>query len=177
METETDIPLDPMSIRTRDESLKFLESLTQFLGAYHNHKESSAWASVALFVLAAGQLLQHRVSFEALPSRFKLILAFVVLLLCSVTLVFMHTQFELRRIAARRVASCFRVRCALIANQPQRIIPGMFEVPSGEFLPQIILDDMRQLGSVGTATLTRLERAAYVLVSLIGIGIAIRIVG
>jgi hypothetical protein len=160
---------------TREEALKFLESLTQFLGAYHNHKEASAWASVGVFVLAAGQLLQHRISYTTLANSTKLALALLSVVLCGVTILFMHKQFALRRQAAQRAAACFRIRCKLIATPGQSLEPAAFVVPQGEFLPQIVLDDVRELGLIGTASVTDLERAAYVLVSLMGFGIIIRL--
>jgi hypothetical protein len=171
MDNDTGASASPI----REESLKFLESLTQFLGAYHNHKEASAWASVGVFVLAAGQLLQHRISYTLLANSTKFALALLSAVLCGVTLLFMHKQFALRRQAAQRVAACFRVRCKLIATPGQSVEPTAFIVPPGEFLPQIVLDDIRELGPIGTASITDMERAAYVLVSLMGLGIAIRL--
>lgn len=169
------LPTDPAASRTREEMLKFLESLTQFLGAYHNHKETSAWASVGLFVLAAGQLLQHRTSYDLLAYNYKSALASVAVFLCGVTLLFMYKQFALRRQAARRIAACFRVRCALLAAPGQQVDPTNCAFPQGEFLPQMVLDEIPQLGRVGTASIASLESAAYVLVLTIGLGIAIRI--
>jgi hypothetical protein len=171
------LPTDPAASRTREELLKFLESLTQFLGAYHNHKETSAWASVGLFVIAAGQLLQHRSSYDVLAYNYKSALASVAVSLCGVTLMFMRRQFFLRREAAQRIAACFRVRCSLIAAPERQVDPAKFSFPEGEFLPQMVLDEVCQLGRVGTASITSLEGAAYTLVLAIGLGIAIRILG
>jgi hypothetical protein len=168
-------PIDPAGKATREECLKFLESLTQFLGAYHNHKETSAWASVGVFVLTAGQLLQHRSSSGMLGYNYKSMLASIVLLLCGVTILFMRTQFALRRQAAQRIAACFRVRCTIIADPGRQIDAATFAFPQNEFLPQIVLDEMRQLGRVGTTSITSLESAAYTLVLLIGLGGAVRI--
>jgi hypothetical protein len=167
-EIEREVP------RAREEALKFLESLTQFLGTYHNHKENSAWASVGLFVIVAGQILSQKAVSKPLSNDIRLALSTTVTLFMTVTLFFMWKQFSLRRLTTRRIASCFRVRCELISGERQ-LNQGDFLVPPKEFLPQIVSDDVRQLGPIGTKSVWSLEIAAYTLVLITGVGVAIRV--
>lgn len=161
---------------SRDEALKFLETTTQFLGSYHNHKETSAWGSVGLFVLASGQLLQYRGQQVGVSSEAKTVVISLLALLCVITIAFMRKQFGLRREAAQRVAACLQLRCEIISNPKTPIETRLFTLRLDRHWPEAIVEREAILrGNVGTQVIGSLESAAYLLSVLVGLGTALRL--
>ena len=82
----------------KDKVVQYYENTRQYYGTYHNHKEVSAWAGLALYVLFAGI-----VNWVRLPDKFKITI--VVVLTVFVILVFIlvyryiSTQIKMKDLA------------------------------------------------------------------------------
>ena len=51
----------------KDKVIQYYENTRQYYGTYHNHKEVSAWAGLALYVLFTGL-----VNWISLPDKYKI---------------------------------------------------------------------------------------------------------
>lgn len=158
----------------REEILSYLEEIRSHYSTYHNHKEASAWAAVAVFLgliaLFLGALFRHEL--DVLKEK-----QLAVSIIATVALVFsiyIWKQFCLCRIAASNVAAAFYLKTQLIGKPKQKIIPGHYDLrPSTEpklqylhVLPRAVLEKSDEFKNKGTGERTALEWLAYAMVWL-----------
>src|SRR5207249_12057404 len=94
---------------SRSEILDLLGGIQSLYGNYHNHKETSAWAAVALYAVVLSQVA-NAIARGLLPSyRQRAWAAVAVTVLSTLVCVYLFGQFRLRKRAADFVAACIHL--------------------------------------------------------------------
>jgi len=95
--------------------IEYYENTRQYYGTYHNHKEVSAWAGLALYVLFASLI-----NWVRLPDAFKIIGASVitasVLAVASLVYRYISTQLKMKDLAGAYAAAAFSFLTELIVS-------------------------------------------------------------
>jgi hypothetical protein len=75
--------------------LRFYEEIWKYYGAYHNHKETCAWAAIVLHFIFCSGIAK---STFTTPSSvvFSVILTLLLLIECGFILIYMWWQFALK---------------------------------------------------------------------------------
>lgn len=152
----------------RDEVLKLLADYTSHFATYHNHKEVSGWAGVALGVVTIGQLLMVGMRESANGQPAKAALCAAIILIGSLTYSFFNTQLALRRRAAALLAACFSMRLQMLEAErtggplvtlsaPRREI-RVRHMQGSHFLPEELLQTADLFEGKGTGTGDKLDR-------------------
>lgn len=156
----------------RSEILSYLEEIRSHYSAYHNHKEASGWAAVAVFLGYISQffglLFRNEINFPE-EKRFVVLVIGVVVIVVSL---YLKEQFRLSRIAANNVAATFYLKTQLIGNPKHKIASGAYGLrPSADpkthysyVLPRTILEMSDEFKNKGTGAKTALEWLAYAMV-------------
>jgi len=81
---------------TKEDAIEYLQDIRQHYNAYHEHKEKSAWAGVAIYVLFAGTLLpiQLRGPDEIV---YDIIYTAFILIVAALVFTYVRNQFNLKR--------------------------------------------------------------------------------
>jgi hypothetical protein len=166
---------------SKEDVLKYFADMRSHYAAYHNHKETSAWAAVAIYLVIVIQIVGTVTANANGLERFVGSVA-IFLLWASVS-IYTSTQFRLRKDAAGYVAACQALSVEYLSSELEQIDEVLFrliESPdaghhSPHVLPKIILDKAEQLKSVGQTMRHRLENTMYFLsaIGLAGVGIVI----
>jgi hypothetical protein len=179
---QTDITLNAGHPKNpqREETLKLLTDYTSHFATYHNHKEVSGWAGVALGVVTIGQLLMAgmRESTNGVPAKAALCAA--ILVIGTLTYSFFNTQLALRRRAAALLAACFSIRLQMLEaertggpvltlSSPRREIRTR-HMQGSHFLPEELLQTADTFEVKGTGTGDKLDR--YTRLTIITVPVA-----
>lgn len=117
---------------TKQDAIEYLQDIRQHYNEYHEHKEKSAWAGVALYVLFAGTLLPiqlrgpDEIAYDVIYTAFILIVA---------TLVFMYirNQFDLKNEGRVYVAAAMQLTTEIMAMDEQEFeASDFFKLPEAE---------------------------------------------
>jgi len=153
--------------------LKYLTDTRAHYAAYHNHKEVSAWAGVVLYVVFAVQIAFARD--EMLRSYTFVIAAWILSVVFLVAiLIYLHTQFRLRRMAANYVAALQYLVADYLGKDDKEIKEADWVVDpkldvghhSAQVLPKHVLNKALEMDRVGHGSRRKLEAAAYVIVAV-----------
>ena len=100
----------------KDKIIQYYENTRQYYGAYHNHKEISAWAGLALYVLFAGL-----VNWVSLPDKYKIPAVIILTLFVIAVLILVYryisTQIKLKDIGGAYVAAALIFLSELISEE------------------------------------------------------------
>lgn len=158
---------------TRKEVLDFLKDINTHYGTYHNHKETLAWAAVALFVAL---IVGFAATLFRLPDQFEVscdvrtLFTFVVLIIAGVFWFYLKKQFALRKQAGDYAAACLRLRSVILSNPstalnlddwgPPREEPTQ-QMQSRQVLPRAVIKEADNVSQSGQDFRVSLERCAY----------------
>jgi hypothetical protein len=157
------------SVDTRAEIIKYLGEIESHYAAYHNHKETTAWASLVLWgAVVVGVMNVFGKEITNVP-QFRYLVTGLVLLIAGLTSLYLKTQFSLRRDAANIVAACFSLRTTIVSNLNFSINPldyVLVDKPksfgqSGYILPKKVLEEAEMQGTRGLEPLITLEIIVY----------------
>jgi hypothetical protein len=174
-----DIP-DHATKPEREETLKLLCDYTSHFATYHNHKEVSGWAGVALGVVTIGQLLMVAMRGNANGTSAKAAVCVAIIVVGLLTYAFFNTQLALRRRAAALLAASFSIRLQMLEAQrtgasgvtlttPRREIRTR-HMQGSHFLPEQLLEIADQFEGKGTGVGDKLDR--YTRLTIITVPIA-----
>lgn len=86
--------------------VNYYENTRQYYGTYHNHKEDSAWAGLALHVLFCGLIIRADI-----PANLELAsgigLTFAVLMIALLVFRYIQNQLEMKDLAGAYAAAAF----------------------------------------------------------------------
>lgn len=160
-------------VDSRKEVVELLKDLQAQFGAYHNHKESMAWAGVALFAVlmaAVAASIRQSPPLSALSFAARVATSLFVAGACSVCWLYVQQQFALRRRAADLFAACIGLRSQVISEPSRPIVPADWAPPlkqttapmqSTHVLPQAVRKSADELATAGQTSRALLERCAY----------------
>ncbi|MCI5191874.1 MAG: hypothetical protein D3919_07730 [Candidatus Electrothrix sp. AW5] len=90
----------------KDKVIEYYENTRQYYGTYHNHKEISAWAALALYIVFASLI-----NGITLPIKLKIesasILTVFVLAVAILVYRYISTQIKMKDMAAAHAATAF----------------------------------------------------------------------
>jgi uncharacterized protein (TIGR02246 family) len=166
------------------EVLKYLSDMRADYSAYHNHKEVSAWAGVALYVIIISQLFFAKD--DLLREPLILMAASVLLALLFVaTIIYLKTQFYLRREAANYNGACIALSAEVLTKADEDIKEDDYLLESKvkddaghhspHILPKLITKKADELRTVGQKLQNRLVCAAFAIILLTSIAAAFRL--
>lgn len=133
---------------TKQDAIEYLQDIREHYNNYHEHKEKSAWAGVALYVLFAGTLLPiqlrgpNEIAYDILYTSFILIVATLVFL-------YVRNQFDLKNEGRVYVAAAMQLTTEIMAMDDQEFEANDFfklpetedqEYDSDEILPNQVLN-------------------------------------
>jgi hypothetical protein len=162
-----------MNIRKSD-VLKYLSDTRSHYGQYHNHKEASAWAAAALYILFSIQI-SSSINHE-LPCLqcHRVAVLFLIVALATAVIFYLKAQFRMRRNAANYIAACFALSAEYLVKEEAQITAEAFALVettdkqhhSPHILPKAILDKAAHFEKIGHGTRKLLETAIYVVISV-----------
>jgi hypothetical protein len=167
----------------REEVLKFLSDTQSHWSTYHNHKETSAWAGLVLYVFLLGQIINAVDKGIASSCAIKTATILVILVSGIIICIYLYEQFSLRKRGADFVAACFYLESQFLSNPEQQPKSSDFVPPSSEdkrlqssyCLPEIVLSTADKMASKGQGARSKLEYCAYGLVLVISLLALVRI--
>lgn len=146
----------------RDDMLKLLADCGSQSAAYHNHKENSAWASLALAVVVIAQIVTIVIR-DGMAGDITRFAASTAILLIGVTAFsFMNAQFRLRAFAGNVSGACLLLRLRIINGADVLMaIPDTIVNDTGRqashVLPSAVLECAKELEAKGTRGRSHLE--------------------
>ncbi len=154
---------------------EYLDALASHYGAYHLHKETSAWAGLVLFVSLNIWLIRELGKSIFTSGIAQCILSLILIALLFAFVVYLKQQFRARKRAADIVAACFALRSEIAGEDPTTpkradYLPpnrGDADFQSSHVLPRAVLDRADRLSTVGQGIRKRLEFAAYTIVVVV----------
>ncbi|GEM_PF-5893609 len=165
---------------SKDNVLKYLTDTKSFFVTYHNHKETGAWAGIALFVPLLA--LMANLTDKVYPSTsdvcqvnfWKLGATVAIVLFAALVLFYVRKQFELRKFAGNVNAACFRLSLEYLKINESDIDENLFnlvndtdeEIQAKYYLPKFLLDEVDIVKSMGTKAQKTLENIGYYLIGL-----------
>ena len=100
----------------KDKVIQYYENTRQYYGTYHNHKEVSAWAGLALYVLFTGL-----VNWISLPDKYKIasvhILTAFVIFVSILVYRYISTQIKMKDLAGAYAATSAVFLSELISDE------------------------------------------------------------
>jgi hypothetical protein len=151
---------------TKMDALRYLTDLRSFYATYHNHKEASAWAAAALYLVLLEQL-SVSVKTGVPPDMGTRAVVTVVIVVLGVT-VFVHlqAQMSMRRRAANYVAACLSLSLEIMDGSASGDFTAWFgPKASGDArLPEVIIERGLRYGEFDQGTRQRLEWSVYIAV-------------
>lgn len=158
----------------KEDVLKYFSDLSSHYASYHNHKETSAWASVALYLLVVIQIGGTTGTDAGWIERCGR--GAVILVIGLVINQFVKTQFKMRKFAGDIVAACLDLHREHLSADNILAEHFALEDQTAEtdhqsfyFLPRIVLEKRKQYESRGGKVRRRLEDASYFLLGIIGV--------
>lgn len=143
-----------MDLKKQD-FLKYLADARSHYTVYHNHKEASAWAGVGLYGILVTQVMVARG--DVLREHGVVVAASVlVAALMGVMLVYLRTQFRLRREAANYTAALLYLSASWVARDLSDLgdltpeVTGDAGHHSPQILPKLVLSKSDGNGSSGS---------------------------
>ena len=166
----------------KSDVLKYLSDTRAHYAAYHNHKEVSAWAGVALYVLLIVQILFAKDEFLK-SSGIIAGTSILIVILLVVMLLYLKTQFSLRREAANYVAALLYLSAHHLRSNENDIQQENFLIAvktdsghhSPQILPKIVQDMASEMDWVGHGARRRLEFVAFSIVLVISAAALLRL--
>ena len=156
----------------RTEVLQYLNEIRSHYASYHNHKEVSGWAAVAVFLVFASQFFGPFFRGEIDTCAKKVFVVLVLVALAAVVTWYLKGQFNLRRVGANNVAAAFYLKTDLIGNPTTTITPSDYGLrpasdPKMQYkyvLPRKVLETSDDLENKGAGARKNLEKLAYAFV-------------
>lgn len=161
--------------RSREEILNLLSDIQSHYGTYHNHKETSAWAAVVVYVALLVGFINAIIKAASISPLMHEGMTIAILAVGATTLVYLHKQFSLRRVGADYVAACIYLRSEIISKPAEKLNVSKYapnsdavsEMQSSYVLPNEVLKKSRDLKEKGQGSRTVLEKCAYVIVVIV----------
>jgi hypothetical protein len=168
---------DSGEARTRDEILHYLAGAVAYWGAYHNHKETSAWAAVAFMGVLGGFAPKMAEAVGPASLASKSLAAGAIAAFTVLASLYLREQLRLRRRAAALVHACFYLQALYISKPDVAILAAVFapaddvrpETQSHSSVPHEVESVCRGFATKGTGPLRTLEGLAQVFIWLIGL--------
>jgi hypothetical protein len=159
---------------TKADVLKYLSDTRSHYAQYHNHKESSAWAAAAFYILF---LIQISSSINRELSCFpyhRMAVLLVIVVLAIAVFFYLKAQFGMRRNAANYIAACFALTAEYLVKEEAGINADAFTLVqttdnqhhSPHILPKAILDKAAHFEKIGHGTRKLLETSIYIVISV-----------
>jgi hypothetical protein len=175
---------EPLASVTRTDILKYISDTRGHYMTYHNHKEVSAWAGVVLYVLATAQIALVKKEALATPRAAVALTTFVAILF-GLVLVYLKTQFDLRREAANYVGALHYLNVEYLTTEFNadhwQLIPlaqwhcVKTKSQSRLVLPARVKELALAINQHGQKSRIRLQYAAYSIVILATFAVLIRL--
>lgn len=159
---------------SREEILKFLGDIQSFYGIYHNHKETSAWAGLVLYVLLLAQLINAVDRGMTVSCEMKAATTILILVSGIVIWIYLRAQFSARQSGSNLFAASVLLRSQYVSHEKEVQISDFSpqssaeEKQSSHILPRIVLTTADELASKGGKVRKTLECCAYALVVVVG---------
>jgi len=157
--------------------LRYLSDLRAHEGAYHNHKELSAWGAIALAVLIAGPLLASVIGGHPNPIWLRWIVLAVVAVIWIGLWLYIRMQFHLRSWAANVVNACGYWSTVVLTMDDSDIEPERFKleprpdrIKQGPYtLPACVAEYAEHLAPAAGGALRTLEGGVYSVLGALGV--------
>ena len=161
-----------MSI-TKGDVLKYLSHTRSHYAQYHNHKEASAWAAAAVYILFLIQISRAINGELSCFSVHRVIVLLVIVVLAIAVLFYLKAQFRMRRNAANYISACFALSAEYLAKDEAEIEADAFALGqttdnqhhSPHILPRAILEKAAYFDTIGHGTRKRLETSIYTVIA------------
>jgi hypothetical protein len=163
--------------------LKYLSDTRSHYAQYHNHKEASAWAAAALYILFLIQIF-NSINRELSCLQYHRIAVLLVIVVLAIAVIFyLKAQFRMRRNAANYIAACFALAAEYLVKEEAQINAEAFALVqttdnqhhSPHILPKAILDKAADFDKIGHGTRKLLETSIYVVISVTTLVALVRI--
>lgn len=154
---------------SRDEILAYLRDTQSHWAAYHNHKETSAWAGVVLYIPLLALFLNIAGNTTVNTISLRIVATVIFLLTWLAVFGYLRQQFALRKRSADYVAACFSLRAKIISKPNDKIDPESYSLPkqgnkqmqSSHFLAEAMLKEADEMARRGQGARQALEMTAY----------------
>ncbi|MEW6740598.1 MAG: hypothetical protein ACOYU2_05885 [Nitrospirota bacterium] len=113
---------------TKDGMQKYLRHVMSYYGTYHNHKETSAWAAVFIFVFISLQFLSvgREIIFEA--CWFKIFCTFMLVMIMIAVILFIHEQLALKKLSSNVIAACLLLETEILKESEEDFSKRSFKI-------------------------------------------------
>ncbi len=163
----------------KENLLKYVSDTRAHYSQYHNHKETSAWAGVALHAVICAQIIFARGDFFTQDTVRWCALAFITLFSL---IVFAHLsiQLRLRHIAANYVAALMFLGAERLTSVDDDCTAEKWKVSEAgidekKYLPPIVYGTAKRVSNAPRTGRRWLEFSAFAMVFLCYITSALRI--
>jgi hypothetical protein len=145
--------------------LKYLQEVRSHYSAYHNHKETSAWAAATLYLAFAIQIATARDMTSGWEGAIRIV---AIISLAVAVCRYVEKQFELRQVAASMVEASLAL---FIEYIPKKEPPPSelfclstvvnLEQQTPNIIPKFLESKATELASKGQGARLRFERTIY----------------
>ena len=163
-------------VNTRDEILKHLNAIQSHYAAYHNHKETAAWAGLVLSLFFQWNVAGAVAKAGPMSCELRTTVIVAELFVIVLTWVFLRKQFTLRRRGGDIAGACIALASEIVGNpsgsfDAAEYLPNDIhdtEFQSSNVLPARVLRRANELSAGGQGARQTLEWLAYGLLSVSG---------
>ncbi len=166
-----------MAVRDPEDVSGYLATLLSFYRTYHDHKETMAWAGLALYTIVAVQLPRAMSFIQSDSLYLKSIVTILFAIVSVVMFLYIRIQFKLRKRSADYMAaiqSYYSNRNWLLnienSDQSQFEVQRRSKRTDGlvhHKLPKYLIDAADETARFPDTTLKNLERCCYSLLWII----------
>ena len=157
--------------QSKSDVLKYFADTNARFGAYHNHKESMAWAAVGLYYLFVVKLVDVAYTQHLAAGTEKLAVTLILVAISVVAILVLREQYRLRQVAADVYSACQRMASKCLSMSDIEIEALDFSLsettsqyPAPAYLIKCLVAESIALRGVGRGARRRLERLSYWLV-------------
>lgn len=173
---------DTVPTPDRTEVLKYLGDTYTYYGRYHDHKETSAWVAVALWITAMGTVIVHSVKEDPTTYVGRIGLGLLIIVLGFSFFSYVLTQLRQRSHASDVVAAASYLSVAIIGGK-RGLTHLDFEVQSETYrgdkdwhcFPSCLLKEIRNMRVQDREIRARLECLAYSLLAVSSIAALVKL--
>jgi hypothetical protein len=141
-------------VNTKEDLIRYYDGTRLFWGAYHHHKEISAWAGLGLHVLFCGLILQARFP-DDLMMLWSVVIAILVLSSCILVYLYIRNQLQMKDNAGSWAGGAFFLLAEILQKDESELELTLadyllIEKRNGKgqgslFLPKILLEKGREI--------------------------------
>jgi hypothetical protein len=159
---------------TWKEMREYLQHIMSFYIAYHNHKETSAWAAVIFFVLIIFQI-PNVINTQVLSVNLAIVYTILLLIILLAAWRFIHIQLYLKKDSSQIFSACSKIIAENLEKSDQDPVEGSYkkgpkcsgDSQSDHILPQFITDKADTLEGIGRKASKGLDCVKYFLLIIV----------